>query len=109
MRKVLETDINPEWVLSDTGHNTEWINTNIRLLLPRPNQSSASGSNAMAGNGLNIEVSVSSKSEPRRELMAMMVNRAASVSRPRRTMPTQNADKVAVKVGNNRGLSRIDV
>src|SRR6476660_5995952 len=55
MRSVFDTLLKPEWVLSATGHNTEWISTNTRLPLPRPNQISASGNSAIAGSGLNIE------------------------------------------------------
>ena len=80
MRNVFDTDMKPEWVLSATGHSTEWIRTNTRLPLPRPNQISASGSSAMAGSGLNIAVSVSSRSVPRREVIASMVSNAASAS-----------------------------
>src|SRR5882672_5574114 len=64
MRSVLETPLKPEWVLSATGHSTEWISTNTRLPLPRPNQISASGNSAIAGSGLNIAVMVSRKSVP---------------------------------------------
>src|SRR5205814_17587 len=70
MRKVVDTERNPEWVLSATAHSTEWISTNTRLPLPNPNQISASGNSAMAGKGLNMEVSVSRKSVPMRELIA---------------------------------------
>src|SRR6476659_759613 len=59
MRSVFDTLLKPEWVLSATGHSTEWISTNTRLPLPRPNQINASGNNAIAGSGLNIAVTVS--------------------------------------------------
>ena len=74
MRSVFDTLLKPEWVLSATGHNTEWISTNTRLPLPSPNQISASGRSAIAGRGLNMAVIVSRKSEPMRVLMARMVN-----------------------------------
>ncbi len=78
MRSVFDTDRNPECVFSATAHSTEWISTNTRLPLPSPNQISASGNSAIAGSGLNIEVSVSRKSVPTRELIATVVNTAAS-------------------------------
>ena len=31
MRSVFETLLKPEWVLSATGHSTEWISTKTRL------------------------------------------------------------------------------
>ena len=37
---------NPAWVLSATGHSTEWISTKTRLPVPRPNQIIASGNKA---------------------------------------------------------------
>src|SRR3546814_8842327 len=82
MRNVTDTDRNPEWVLRLTAHNTECTNTNTRLPSPRPNQIKASGNSAIAGSGLNIAVSVSSKSVPRRLVMARTVRSVAS------TIPT---------------------
>ena len=78
MRSVFDTLLKPEWVLSATGHSTEWISTNTKLPLPRPNQISASGSSAIAGSGLNIAVMVSRKSVPIWVEMARMVKTAAS-------------------------------
>ena len=78
MRSVFDTLLKPEWVLSATGHSTEWISTNTRLPLPRPNQISASGNSAIAGSGLNIAVMVSRKSVPIRVEIARMVKIAAS-------------------------------
>ena len=83
MRMVCDTDMKPEWVFSATGHSTEWISTNTRLPLPRPNQISASGRSAIAGNGLNIAVSVSRKSLPTREVIA------SAVSTDARNMPAK--------------------
>ena len=77
MRSVFDTLLKPEWVLSATGHSTEWISTNTRLPLPRPNQISASGNSAIAGSGLNIAVMVSRKSVPMRVEIARMVKIAA--------------------------------
>ena len=77
MRCVSETERKPVWVLSATAQSTEWMMTNTRLGMPRPNQSSASGSSAIAGSGLNIEVRVESRSVPKRVETASVVKAAA--------------------------------
>src|SRR5436190_1306867 len=51
MRSVLDTDLNPECVLSATAHSTECTSTNMMEASPSPNQISASGRSAMAGSG----------------------------------------------------------
>src|SRR5262249_33772923 len=81
MRKVDDTEVKPEWVLSATAHSTECTITNTRLLAPSPNQSSASGSSAMAGSGLNMAVRGERRSVPGRVETASVVNTAA-VSSP---------------------------
>src|SRR3979411_847372 len=81
MRSVFDTLLKPEWVLSATGHSTEWISTNTRLPAPRPNQINASGNSAIAGSGLNIAVMVSRKSVP------SLLEIANTVSKPARKVP----------------------
>src|SRR5262245_28264869 len=44
---VSETDWNPEYVLTATGHSTEWVMTKTMLLSPSPNQSMAIGNSAI--------------------------------------------------------------
>src|SRR3546814_20341903 len=118
MRNVTDTDRNPEWVLRLTAHNTECTNTNTRLPSPRPNQIKASGNSAIAGSGLNIAVSVSSKSVPRRLVMARTVRSVASTiptayptnstrtefhalsNKPPDALPSNTAPMVPVTVGN---------
>ncbi len=80
MRSVFDTERKPECVLSATAHSTECTSTKMMETSPSPNQMSASGSRAMAGNGLNADVSVSSRSLPRRDIMASAVKNMASTS-----------------------------
>jgi hypothetical protein len=80
MRNGSLTAMNPLWVLSATAHSTEWINTNTRLAVPKPNHSMASGRSAMAGSGLNIAVTVARKSLPMRLAVAHRTSTAAMAS-----------------------------
>ena len=98
MRSVFDTERKPEWVLSATAHSTECTSTKMMEMSPSPNQISASGSRAIAGSGLNADVSVSSRSLPRRDIIARAVNIMAS-DEPERVALQQQHHRVRHLLG----------